>query len=118
METHVFADWFDAFAGKNKGRRMLLLFDKHMTHISIPVIQRPLSDNIYLFKFPPHVTGILQPLDKCCFGPIKCKLKDKLNARINEFGLTKKVDKAEFANLISLIWHIGMKRSNVIAYSH
>ena len=93
---------------------MLLLFDKHMTHISIAVIQRPLSDNVYLFKLPPHVNDILQSLDKCCFGPIKCKLKDKLNARIDEFGLTKKVDKAEFANLISLIWHIGMKRSNVI----
>lgn len=97
---------------------MLLLFDKHMTHISIPVIQRPLSDNIYLFKFQPHVAGILQSLDKCCFGPNKCKLKDKLTAIIDEFGLTKKADMAEFANLISSIWYIGMKGSNVIAYSH
>ena len=103
METDVFADWFDAFADKNKGRPMLLLFDGHMTHISIRVIQRALSDNIYLLKFPPHVTDILQPLDKCCFGPLKRKWEDKLNARINEFGLTKKVDKAEFVNLISSI---------------
>ena len=69
METDVFADWFDAFADENKGRPMLLLFDGHMTHISI----RVLSDNIYLLKFPPHVTDILQPLDKCCFGPLKRK---------------------------------------------
>ena len=61
------------------------------------------------------MTNILQPLDKCCFGPLKHKWEDKLNARINEFGLTKKVDKAEFVNLISSIWHIGMKESNVIA---
>ena len=94
---------------------MLLLFDGHMIHISICVIQRALSDNIYLLKFPPHVTNILQPLDKCCFGPLKHKWEDKLNARISEFGLTKKVDKAEFANLISSIWHIGMKESKVIA---
>ena len=93
---------------------MLLLFDGHMTHISICVIQWALSDNIYLLKFPLHVTDILQPLDKCCFGPIKRKWEDKLNARINEFSLTKKVDKAEFVNLISSIWHIGMKESNVI----
>ena len=30
-------------------------------------------------------------------------------------ALQKKVDKAEFVNLISSIWHISMKKSNVIA---
>ena len=49
MQTDVFADWFDAFADENKGCPMLLLFDGHMTHISICVIQRALSDNIHLF---------------------------------------------------------------------
>ena len=39
METNVFADWFDAFADENKGHPMLLLFNGHMTHISIHVIQ-------------------------------------------------------------------------------
>ena len=94
---------------------MLLLFNGHMTHISICVIQQALSDYIHLMKFPSHVTDILQPLDKCCFGPLRHNWEDKLNARINEFGLTKKVDKAEFVNLISWIWPIGMKESSVIA---
>ena len=85
-----------------------------MTHLSIRVIQRALSDNTHLLKFPSHVTDILQPIDKCCLGPLKCKWEDKLNARINEFGLTKNVDKAGFVNFISSIWHIGMKESNVI----
>ena len=100
METDVFVDWFDAFADENKGGPMLLLFDGHVTHISIHVIQRALTDNIHLLKFPPHMTDILQPLDKCCFGPLKRKWDHKLNARFNEFSLTKKVDKAEFVNLI------------------
>ena len=86
-----------------------------MTHISICLIQQALSDNIHLLKFPPHVTDILQPLDKCCFGSLECMWGYKLNARINEFSLTKKVDKAECVSLISSIWHIGMKKSNVIA---
>ena len=38
-----------------------------------------------------------------------------MNARINEFGLTKKVEKAEFVNLISSFWHIGTKERNVLA---
>ena len=73
METDVFADWFDAFADENKGRPMLLLFDGHVTHISVRVIQQALSDNIHLLKFPSHVTDILQPLDECCLGPLKRK---------------------------------------------
>ena len=60
------------------------------------------------------MTDILQPLDKRCFGPYNRKWEDKLNARINEFDLTKKADEAEFVNLISSVWHIGMKESNVI----
>ena len=68
METDIFADWLDAFADKNKGRPMLLLFDGHMTHIFIRVIQEALSDNIHLLKVPPDMTEILQPLDKCCLG--------------------------------------------------
>ena len=62
METDVFADWFGTFADENKGCSMLLLFDGHMTHISIHVIQRALSDNIHLLKFPPHMTDILQAI--------------------------------------------------------
>ena len=60
------------------------------------------------------MTDILQPLDKRCFGPLNRKWEDKLNARINEFDLTKKADEAEFVNLMSSVWHIGMKESNVI----
>ena len=74
-----------------------------MTHISIRVIQRALSDNIHLLKFPPHVTDILQPLDKAALD------------HSSTSGKIKKVDKAEFVNLISSIWYIGMKESNVIA---
>ena len=72
METNVFADWFDVFADKNKGHQMLLLFDGHVTHISIHVIQQALSVNDHL-KFQPQVTDILKPLDKCCFGKLKHK---------------------------------------------
>ena len=71
METKIFADWFATFATNNKGHPMFLLFDGHMTHISIRVIGRALQDNIHVLKFPPHVTDIFQPLDKCCFGPLK-----------------------------------------------
>ena len=97
METDKFADWFDAFADKYKCCPVSLLFDGHMNHISIHATETALSGNIHLLKSPPHVTNILRPLNRCCFGPLKYKWEDKLNARINEFGLT---NKAEFVNLI------------------
>ena len=50
---------------------MLKLFDGHMIHVSKRVIERAFSDNIHLFKFAPHITDILQPSDKCCFGALK-----------------------------------------------
>ena len=115
METKIFADWFATFATNNKGHPMLLLFDGHMTHISIRVIGRALQDNIHVLKFPPHVTDIFQPLDKCCFGPLKRLWEKTLNERINTFGLARKVDKAEFVNILANVWHEGLNEKNVIA---
>ena len=106
METSTFNDWFELFTNEHTGRPMLLLFDGHMSHISVRVIEKALQDNIHILKFPPHVTDILQPLDKCCFGPLKRLWKKTLNERINRFGLVKKVDKSEFVNLLS---KLGMR---------
>ena len=70
METETFAARFNHFADFVKERPLFLLFDGHLTHISIPVIKRALDENI-IVKFPPHVTDVLQPLDISCFGPLK-----------------------------------------------
>ena len=111
MDTRLFSDWFQKFTEQNKERPMLLLFDGHLSHISIPVVQRAIEENIILLKFPPHVTDILQHLDKCCFGPLKWYWKKTLNERINITGLLKAVDRAEFVNLISSVWHEGMNEN-------
>ena len=71
METETFAAWFSHFADFVKERPLILLFDSHLTHISISFIKRALNENIIIVKFPPHVTDVLQPLDVFCFGPLK-----------------------------------------------
>ena len=70
METETFAACFNHFADFVRERPLLIIFDGHLTHISIPVIKRALDENI-IVKFPPHVTDVLQPLDIFCFGPLK-----------------------------------------------
>ena len=71
METETFAAWFNYFVDFVKERPLLLLFDGHLTHISIPVIKKALDENIIIVKFPPHVTDVLQPLDVSYLGPLK-----------------------------------------------
>ena len=71
MDTETFTAWFEHFLVLVKERPLLLLFDGHLTHVSISVIRRALDENVVILKFPPHVTDVMQPLDVACFGPLK-----------------------------------------------
>ena len=71
MDSEVFAEWFNIFIKMVKGRPLLLLFDGHMTHITLPVIENAKKEKVIIVKFPPHVTDVLQPLDVTYFGPLK-----------------------------------------------
>ena len=71
MDSEVFAEWFDIVIKMVKDRPLLLLFDGHMTHNTLPVIEKAMKERVIIAKFPPHVTDILQPLDVTCFGSLK-----------------------------------------------
>ena len=71
MTSHTFAVWFEKFCDEVKERPLVLLFDGYLTHVSVPVIERAMEENILILKFPPHVTDVLQPLDVACFGLFK-----------------------------------------------
>ena len=62
MDSEVFAEWFDIFIKMVKDRPLLLLFDGHMTHITLPVIEKAMKERMIIAKFPPHATDILQLL--------------------------------------------------------
>ena len=114
METETFAAWFSYFADFVKERPLLLLFDGHLTHISISVIKKALDENIIIVKFPPHVTDVLQPLDVSCFGPLKV-WERRLHQRINEFGIKHPLTRSEFVNELCAIWNTGMKKENAMS---
>ena len=76
MDGHkCFCDWFESFCGFIKDLPLLLLHDRHLSHISLYVVQFVLKENGIILKFLPQVTDadVLQPLDVSCFGPIKIK---------------------------------------------
>ena len=59
MDSVAFAKWFDIFAGTVKDHPLLLLFDGHLTHITIPVITRALEENITILKFLVQISSNL-----------------------------------------------------------
>ena len=111
MTTDVFSSWFDKFVKQITERPLLLIYDGHLTHVSIPVIELAMKENIIIFKFPPHVTDVLQPLDVTCFGPLK-RMWEKC---LNQWGPKEPVKKAQFVNLLDEIWHDGLSKPNIQA---
>ena len=75
MTTSIFSDWFEEFVKEVTERPLLIMWDGHLSHVSIDLIidliKLSNKEDIMLVKFPPHVTDQLQPLDVTCFGPIK-----------------------------------------------
>ena len=114
MDSEVFAEWFDIFIKMVKDRPLLLLFDGHMTHITLPVIEKAMKERVIIVKFPPHVTDILQPLDVTCFGPLKRRWEQLLQERVNLFAAKCQLSKEDFVNQLCKIWKDGMRESNIV----
>ena len=114
MDTDVSSEWFVKFANENQDRPLLLLFGRHLTHISSSVIKRAMEERIIIIKFPPHLTDVLQPLDVACFGPLKCCWELLLQERVNTYGTKSNLTKCDFVNQLCKIWKEGMNSTNII----
>ena len=71
MTTEIFALWFENFVKQVKKRPLLVVYDGHLIHVSLNLIEKAMEEHITIVKLPPHITNKLQPLDVCCFGPLK-----------------------------------------------
>ena len=108
MTTEIFAVWFDLFRQHVTERPLLLIFDGHLTHILVAVIEKAIHDGIHIIKLPPHVTDKLQPLDVTCFSPLKGYWEKSLNDFVSSFGASKAMSKSMFIDLLCKIWHKGL----------
>lgn len=106
MNVSIFQDWFRKFCDLVTDRPLIVILDGHISHLDKGTIELAIQQNITLIKLPPHTTDILQPLDKCCFGPLKLKWNNTLIEwqRLNQ----RKLSKNEFSDLICKIWHEGL----------
>lgn len=106
MTTNIFQEWFQKFCTLIKERPQIVIMDGHVTHLDKGTIELAIKENITLLKLPAHTTDVLQPLDKCCFGPLKLKWNNALIEwqRLNQ----RKLGKSEFCDLLCEIWEEGI----------
>ena len=116
MTTTIFHGWFLNFLQDVSVRRpCILLFDGHLTHLSLNTIDLAIKENISLVKLPAHCTDVLQPLNVACFSPPKRQYEKQLTDFVHRTGGRQKLSKAAFCNLITKIWHQGLTKENIIA---
>ena len=62
--------WMDSICFLDE-RSVVLIFDGHKSHVSVPLIQAAVRNDVILLKLPPNSTNSLQPLDVGVYGPLK-----------------------------------------------
>jgi len=106
MDTNLFSSWFKkGFLTwtKDLPRPLLLIFDGHMSHISVEVICLARQNDVHLLCLPPHCSHLLQPLDVGVFKPLKDEWRKIVKEWYKESRM-KAVDKAQFSKLLTKLY--------------
>ena len=75
VTTEIFTLWLENFLKQIKKRHLLVVYNGHLTHVFLNLIEKAMEEYITIVKLPPHVTDKLQPLNVCCFDPLKREWK-------------------------------------------
>jgi hypothetical protein len=106
MTEQVFLNWFKGqFLPKTKSidGPKLLIYDGHISHVSIELVRVALDNHVSILKLPPHTTHFLQPCDVSAFKPLKTKWDALLvDWQRHHYGCT--LNKADFSRLIGKAW--------------
>ena len=54
----------------------LLIFDGHVSHITLDIVEIAKENNISIIVLPPHTTNFLQQLDVAVFKPLKTEWRN------------------------------------------
>ena len=113
MATKIFVLWFQNFTKQVEECPLLVIYDGHLTHVALELIEKAIKEKITIVKLPPHVTDRLQPLDVCCFGPLKHEWENKLNKCMNLLGPRETI--SVFVDVLSDIWHKSFSEKNIVS---
>ena len=62
-------DHFLKFVPSYSDKKILLLLERHKTHVSVGLVEWANEHGIILFILPAHTSHLLQPMDVACFRP-------------------------------------------------
>ena len=72
IDGDIFYEWFhDYFPAASDNHWSILFLDGHSSHTSEKFLQEALKRKVIPLFYPSHMTNILQPLDRSCFGVAK-----------------------------------------------
>lgn len=114
METRIFTDYFRHLVLWLKGtpKPVLLIFDGHMSHISMGTVQHALDNSIVILCLPAHCSHLLQPLDVGVFKQAKSTWRQILKDYYAESRL-KAVNKSAFQALLNRLYKASFKPAHV-----
>ena len=101
METITFEEWFSKVFlkhAKSVEGAKILIFDGHISHISLEVIDEARNNNIHIILLPAHTTHFLQPLDVGVFSSVKTEWRKILKEHLISSDF-KDINKSQFNKL-------------------
>lgn len=104
MTEEVFTSWFKkTFVPNVKEFPCLLIYDGHLSHIGISLVEEAIKSNVTILKLPPHTSHFLQPLDVSVFRGFKSTW-DRILAEWTRHNSGQRLPKSAFANLLGKTW--------------
>ena len=61
INTQVFHQWFEKFWSQVTERPLLIIYDGHLSQVSISLIEKARGEDITVLKLPPHLKNKIQP---------------------------------------------------------
>ena len=92
----------------------MLVLDGHSSHYTLELVKTVAENDVVLFCLPPHTTADSQPLDTCCF----CPLKTYWGEICRQFVFSnpgRAITKFLFSKLFSEAWSKGMSINNIVS---
>ena len=115
ITTELFYGWMANHFAPNlgPGRPVVLLFDKHSTHIDLEISKFCKEKGILLYCLPAHSSHITQPLDVGFFKPLKVNWAHAFDDfRCSHFGAS--VTKHVFARIFRKAWNDTVKVRTIV----
>jgi len=114
VDSYNFLRWADQFVEDvrpltARGRKVLLIYDRYRSHMSLPVLRALRSGNVIAYCLPAHTCGVTHPLDLTVFGVFKRELGESIRNAQGLDNQDSSLDVLDFCNLMDQAYRVALK---------